>query len=182
MPSAFGSLRPMSWNCLFIVVRTAQITDFAAIGVEPLGEPLTADDVARQDFAGVAAVQHGADVVLINSDQSLMTAGPLLAGLLHREVVTALFSGVADSYLWRVDGPSAERSLVWQAGETIAETGLALPEERYIDALDEDGLFQLLAARTDFGRSDWLHLSAQPVTWPPTGPEAKAKRRWLRRE
>lgn len=170
----------MSWNCLFIVARNADRTDLARIGIEPNGAPVTADEARRPSFPGVSAMQHGTDLVFINGDQSLMTAGPLLASLLERETVTALFAGVSDSYLWRVDSPLMERTWMAQGGETLGDTGLAIPEERGITTLDEDGLFSLLLARTGFGSDDaWLSAVAQPVTWPPSVPKPQPKKRWF---
>lgn len=169
----------MSWNCLFIVACNTDQDALSAIGVEPAGPAISGDEASTSSFDGVALLQHGLDAVLINSNQSLLTAGTVLSQLLGREVVTALFGGVSDSYLWRVDAPGFERTKMSHAGETLDETGLAGPEEMGVRALDEDTLFAMLAVRTRFGAGDaWLSQPAVPVTWPPRVPEV-AKKRWF---
>ena len=173
----------MSWNCLFIVVRNTMIEDLVRIGVEPLGPPISAELATGSSFDGVAALPHGGDTVLINTDQTLFTGGALLGQLLQREAVTALFGGASDSYLWRIDGPGFERTWMCQAGETLEDAGLRGPEESGLRILDEDALFGLLAIRTGFGGGDeWMHREAQPITWPPTGPAPKPKKKWFGRE
>ncbi len=67
-------------------------------------------------------------------------------------------------------------------GETLDQTGIATPEEYGVFVLDEDSLFGLLARRTGFGSSDaWLHQPVQPISWPPSGPAPKEKKRWFAR-
>lgn len=174
----------MSWNSLFIVVKNCSADDLAKIGMTPIGAPVHAEEATGSGFEGVALLQYGADTVLLNGDNSLLTGGSILAQLLAKEVVTALFAGVSDSYLWRVDTPGVERSWMAHAGETIDQTGLATPEEYGVLALDEDSLWTLLEKRTGFGASDrWLSMTAQPVSWPPTAPasQPKEKRRFFSR-
>lgn len=174
----------MSWNSLFIVVKNTSGDDLSKIGMTPIGASVPAEEATGSGFDGVAMMQYGADIVLLNGDNSLLTGGSILAQLLAREVVTALFAGVSDSYLWRVDTPGVERSWMAHAGETIDQTGLATPEEYGVLALDEDSLWTLLGKRTGFGATDhWLSMMAQPVSWPPTGPvgEPKEKRRFFGR-
>lgn len=166
----------MSWNCLFIVVKNTNPDDLTDIGVAPAGTPVDADRAASASFDGVAVLQYGTDVVLLNGDNGLLTGGAILSQLLGREAVTALFSGTSDSYLWRVDAPGVDRSWMSHAGETVDQTGTATPEEYGVLMLDEDTLWSLLEKRTGFGASDnWLSMTAQPVSWPPTGPVAKPK-------
>jgi hypothetical protein len=172
----------MAWNCLFIVLRTTTLDDLASIGVTPVGEPVPVEVAVGSTFEGVAATVHGDSTVLINTDQSLFTGGSLLGELLHREAVTALFADATDSYLWRVDGPGLQRTWMCKAGETIEDSGLRAPEEQGLRALDEPSLFGLLALRTGFGADPgWTRQLAQPVSWPPLGPQAKPKRRWFGR-
>ncbi|CAN5751332.1 hypothetical protein BH24ACT8_BH24ACT8_15860 [soil metagenome] len=56
----------MSWNCLFIVVKDTAVVDLEAVGLHPDGPPLSADEASRSEFEGVAAVQSGTDLLLLN--------------------------------------------------------------------------------------------------------------------
>ncbi len=90
--------------------------------------------------------------------------GHRLAPLLSREVVTAVFAGVSDTYMWYVDGPGLQRQLVYLEGTRVHEGGDPVPEEGGLETLDEDTLFGLLRARTGL-TDDWLEQTAQPLTW-----------------
>lgn len=165
---------------MFLVARHTEAPHLAGIGIEPLGSPITAGEAATASFAGVAVLHHGPDTVFITGDQALLTGGRVLAQLLGREVVTALFGAATGSYLWRVDAPGVERTWLCQGGETLDETGLAGPEEAGVKVIDQEGLLAMLALRTGFGSTDaWRHETAQPITWPPAGAKPAAKKRWF---
>jgi len=152
----------MSWNCLFIVVEDTAVVDLEAVGLHPDGPPLSADEASRSEFEGVAAVQSGTDLLLLNPLMDQVDLGQEISAQLGREAVSATFAGVSDTYRLRVDGPGLERELVHQYGEVVVQTGEPLPEEAGTELLDEDSLFALIEARTGLP-GDWIEREAIPL-------------------
>jgi hypothetical protein len=158
----------MSWNTQLLVVPGAGMADLAPAGLAPHGAKIGADLAIEQDF--LSAVEHNAALILVGNVIDPDLCGRLAASL-QREVVSAMFAGVSDTYMWQVCSPGADRFWAVQTGETVEDVGTPAPAEQGVESLDEDSLFRLLHSYTG-GELDLTELEAQPVRYASAGPEA----------
>ncbi len=147
----------MSRNCLIGVIKDATIADLSAVNLEAEEGTISAAEATSLDFAGLAAAQHGTNVLLFASNPSFLETLEQLNEVWDGEVARAVFGGVAHRYAWLVDGPGLHRMWVTGAGQTVEDNGPPLAEEAGVDNLDEDTLFGLLAERHGLP-ADWPDL------------------------
>jgi hypothetical protein len=152
----------MAWNLHLSVVRGRTVDDLAPLGFELDPAPLTVEEATQLSSPAVA--QAGDDLVFIDGAMVAPEFNVVLAARLDTEVVTAMFGGACDTYVWSVlRGPDEQRTWAVSAGETVQYVGEPLPEESAVDSLDEDALFTLLDRRTALP-DDWLQLPAYRLT------------------
>lgn len=151
----------MSWNTQIVLVPGAGMADLEPAGLAPHGMKMEGDLAYEQDF--LSAVEHDGGLVLVGNvlDADLCAR---LAADLEREVASAMFAGVSDTYIWQVCSPGADRSWIVQAGETVENSGTPLPAEQGAGTLDEDTLFGFLSAFPG-GFPDITHADAQPLRY-----------------
>ncbi|GAA2172006.1 hypothetical protein GCM10009846_08230 [Agrococcus versicolor] len=156
----------MGVNVAVVVVRGARVAELAPLGYRPTGMPIPGD-VAASSRAELSAMQHGANVVLLDAGFAWIDLAERAAQALARPVATALFGSVSDTWLFQLDVPGrATRRIAWSQGALADDTGARLPEEP-TGPLDEERLGTLLARVTGFpGDTDWLAASWQPLTFP----------------
>ncbi|XVX20009.1 hypothetical protein ACQP1U_17245 [Actinomycetota bacterium] len=138
----------MGFNCAVVVIPGATMGDLTAAGAELTGETVTGDVALTSANDGAAAMQVGDALVLASGDVMALPPADECASRLGKTAYAAVLSSVADTYVWEVRGPAADRQWVVSYGETQADQGAPLPEEAQIGQLDEDGLIDLLAATT----------------------------------
>jgi hypothetical protein len=156
----------MSWNTQIVVVPSAGLADLAPAGLSPHGAKIEGDLAIEQDF--LSAVEYDGGLILVGNviDPDLCAR---LSADLQREVASAMFAGVSDTYAWQVSASAATRSWIVQQGETVEDTGAPLPAEAGVEKLDEDTLFALLDSYTG-GLPDLTDAEAQPVRPSPVEP------------
>lgn len=137
------------------VAPGAALSALESAGAE-FGGTITGDEASSSANEGVAAVELGGNLVLLTGGPELMIVLPALAGALDSALYTGWFSSVADTWLWQVDTPAAQRRWVASQGETVEDAGEPDPAETGVSTLDEDGLFTLLQTATGFTVDDAL--------------------------
>lgn len=158
----------MSWHALLIVVRGRSLDDLLAAGFTASTDSMTGEEAL--DSQQLAAVVCGSDLVLIDGTLEQVDLGQELAGRLQTEVVTAIFEGTSSSYVWQLNGPAVDRMLVSSDGRIGVDRGAPVPEEAGASGaaeaplLDEDRLFELVAARTGVTVEDWFDQPAVALT------------------
>jgi hypothetical protein len=162
----------MAWNAHLSVVPAKTIADFEQLGMFGVDRsPITVEDALLLPSPAVA--QSADRLVFIDGALVATEFNVVLATRLRTEVVTAIFSGVADAYMWTVVDPSGvHRSLAWAEGAVAQDDGEPLPEEQGLERLDEDALFDLLQRRTGLD-PDWLEGAAHALTSPEPAPRKR---------
>ena len=164
----------MSWNLHLSIVRGRTLDDLRTLGFGVAGDPLTAEQATHLPAPAVAQAED--NLLFIDGAIVAPEFNVVLASRLETEVVTGLFSGVSDTYVWSVlRTPEEHRTWAVTGGETVQDDGTPLPEERDVTVLDEDALFGLIDARTGLGA--WLDVPAYALAMSSPPP----RRRWFRR-
>lgn len=135
----------MGWNCTLAVARSASIADLARLGWRATSETVSWDDAASSSYAGLAAWERDGDVVLASGELFLLDHVEAL-GSLGDGAAIGFFHSVTDTYVWETAGLLGRRTWQWAEGVEIGDDGAPHPAEAGRERLDEDVLFELLAA------------------------------------
>jgi hypothetical protein len=134
----------MGWNCTIAVVRSAIVTDLAALGWSPTSRTVGWEDATSSAFGAIAAHERDGVLVLASGGTDLVEATEALGTL--GDVYLGLFQSVTDTYVWETAGGIGRRSWQWSMFEELSNVGTPHPAEAGITQLDEDALFDLLDA------------------------------------
>ncbi|WP_134766910.1 hypothetical protein [Nocardioides sp. 1609] len=134
----------MGWNCTIAVVHDASLADLVPLGWTPTTESVAWDEATGSGFEGIAGWERDGDVILASGGPDLVDAVERLGrvGPVH----LGLFMSVTDVHVWETAGPVGRRTWSWTVDGPAVDEGAPHPAEAGIERLDEDTLFDLLAA------------------------------------
>jgi hypothetical protein len=162
----------MAWNMHLSVVPGKTIADFEQLGMFGVDDTAISVDEALQ-LPSPAVAQVGDSLVFLDGTMVAVEFNVVLAARLGAEVLTGLFSGVSDTYVWTVVDPSGiKRTLIWADGAPAQSDGEPLPEEQGLETLDEDALFDLLQRRGGLD-AGWFDAPAHALASTPPPPPRK---------
>lgn len=164
----------MGWNCVIGVIADTNLSDLADADFTVEASTVTGEVATSMEFTGIAVQQVGEALVLLNSDLGLVDQIDRLRDGLNSDVHVANFASTADTYWWRVTGPSGDREWLFSEHEQVLDSGTRHAAEEGIEELDEDTLFTILDRL--IGTEDYLERDYHPLAAAPA-----KKKRWFSR-